>query len=107
MDNVESMVSEWFKANIPEDATIVKDIYGATIKVETSFYAGTVGCNPGWCDRMSHKIKTIRFVQYKKDNNPIISEWIWEEKGKLCKGYYNPNKKHIFIGRHTCSVEIV
>lgn len=109
-EELESMVSDWFKANIPEDAKIIKDVWNATIKVATAFYAGSVGSNPGWCDNMTHRLKTLRFVQYKKDNDDsssIISEWIWEENGKICSGYYNPNKRCTLIGRHTCSVEIL
>ena len=109
-EELESMVSDWFKANIPEDAKIIKDVWNATIKVATAFYAGSVGSNPGWCDNMTHRLKTLRFVQYYKkddDESSIISEWIWEENGKICSGYYNPNKRCTLIGRHTCSVEIL
>ena len=83
-EELESMVSDWFKANIPEDAKIIKDVWNATIKVATAFYAGSVGSNPGWCDNMTHRLKTLRFVQYYKkddDESSIISEWIWEENG--------------------------
>ena len=103
MNNIESIVSDWYNNYIPKDAEIVIDRQDATIKVATAFYAGP---DIGWRDDMHHKIKTLRFVQYKMDNL-TISEWIWKEGEKICQGYYNPNKRVIFVGRHTRSIEIL